>query len=84
MTLGRGKEKKGGRLDILQNKILWLLPCENVSAKMTVCAGFLVNGVLQVEALGNGTGSQIEILLHDFQQLTLTIFRCAVIKNGYR
>ena len=48
---------------------------------MAVCTSFLVDGVLEVEAFGDRTGPQVEVLLDNCEQLTLAVLGCAVIEN---
>lgn len=50
----------------LQNQCFRLLPSKYVTTKVTVSAGFLENWIFQVQALSDGTWSEVEILLHNF------------------
>ena len=69
---------------VLQNQSFRLLPSKYIAPEMTVCTSFLVNRVLEVEAFGNCTRPQIEVLLDNLEQLALAVLGCAVIENRNR
>lgn len=70
--------------EVLQNQSFRLLPSKYIAPEMTICTSFLVNRVLEVEAFGDCTRSQVEVLLDNLEQLSLAVFGCAIVENGDR
>jgi len=66
------------------NQFLGLLPWEDVTTKMTICARLLVDRVTQIQLLHNSARSEIKVLLHNCQQFLLCLLRGAIIKQRYR
>ena len=67
---------------ILQVQRLGLLPSEDIPAEVAICTCFLVDGVFQFQSRRDVTGTQIKVLFHYGQQLSLAVFRCTVIEYG--
>merc|ERR1719221_1639134 len=76
-----GKGCKGG---ILEAQSLWLLPCEDVTSKVTVAGGLLEDGVLQLQVLHNAARPQVKVLLDNVVQLSAALGTGAVVKDGHR
>lgn len=49
---------------------------------MAISGCLLIDGILQVEALGDSARSQVKVLLHDGQELALRVLGCTVIEYG--
>lgn len=60
---------------------LGLFPSENVSTEVTVGAGLLENGSLQLEVLDNAAGTQVEVELDNLEKFLGGLDSSAVVED---
>ena len=68
----------------LQSQFFGLLPWKVVSTEVTVGAGLLKDGVLQMQVLDNHTRPEVEVLLDNLGQLLVGFGGSSVAEDGDR
>lgn len=73
--------KSTNDMTCLELELLWLLPGEGLVAKVTVLGSAVVDGVGEVKLLDNDTGTEVEVLADDLNELLGGLLGGTVVLN---